>query len=73
MIIRWIPREVLAECRKESKNMWKDGKPKKWYYSILIVIIWPHHNLVDSKDDMVLALISSLSESCAQNFKILKC
>ena len=23
-----------------SENMWKDGKPKKWYYSIPIILMW---------------------------------
>ena len=23
-----------------AKGMWQDGKPKKWYYAIPIVLIW---------------------------------
>ena len=40
LTIRFIPLEVLERCRKQSEGMWKDGKPKKWYYAIPIVIIW---------------------------------
>ncbi len=36
----FIPNDVMDECRKESENIWKNGKPKKWYYSFLIVAIW---------------------------------
>lgn len=38
--IKLIPAEVLRQCRKESENMWKDRKPKKWYYALPIVMIW---------------------------------
>ena len=40
LTIRFIPREVLEEKRKQAEGMWNDGKPKKWYYAIPIVIIW---------------------------------
>lgn len=38
--MKLIPDDILAECRKESEGLWKDGKPKKWYYAIPIVIVW---------------------------------
>jgi len=38
--IKLIPAEVFAECRNESTNLWADGKPKKWYYALPIVIVW---------------------------------
>ena len=40
LTIRLIPNEVYKECIKESENMWADGKPKKWYYAIPIVLLW---------------------------------
>ncbi len=40
LTVKLIPAEILAECRNESENMWKDGKPKKWYYAVPIVVIW---------------------------------
>ena len=38
--IKFIPENVLERCRKQSEGMWKEGKPKKWYYAIPIVLIW---------------------------------
>lgn len=40
IIIRLIPPDVMEECRRESENMWENGKPKKWYYAIPIVVFW---------------------------------
>lgn len=40
LTIKLIPSEIMDECRAESENMWKDGKPKKWYYAVPVVIIW---------------------------------
>ena len=38
--IKLIPKEIMDECREQAKDLWKDGKPKKWYYAIPIIIIW---------------------------------
>jgi uncharacterized membrane protein YkvA (DUF1232 family) len=38
--IKLVPREIMDECREEAKDVWKNGKPKKWYYAIPIIIIW---------------------------------
>lgn len=40
LTIKFIPKSVLERARKESEDLWKDGKPKKWYYAIPIIIIW---------------------------------
>lgn len=40
LTIKFIPEDVLERNRKQSEGMWKDGKPKKWYYAIPIVIFW---------------------------------
>ena len=40
LTIKFIPDEVLEKYRKQAKGMWNDGKPKKWYYAIPIVLIW---------------------------------
>ena len=40
LTIKLIPREILEEKRRQSEDLWKDGKPKKWYYAIPIVLIW---------------------------------
>lgn len=40
LTIRFIPSELLIQCQKEAEGLWKDGKPKKWYFAIPIVIFW---------------------------------
>lgn len=40
LTIKLIPAEVLRECREKSENLWAEGKPKKWYYAIPIVLFW---------------------------------
>jgi uncharacterized membrane protein YkvA (DUF1232 family) len=40
VIIKLIPADVFAECRKESEGLWENGKPKKWYYALPIILIW---------------------------------
>jgi uncharacterized membrane protein YkvA (DUF1232 family) len=39
-VIKLIPKEILEKCREDAKDLWKNGKPKKWYYGIPIIIIW---------------------------------
>ena len=40
LTIRLIPRDIWERCQTASETMWADGKPKKWYYAIPIVIVW---------------------------------
>lgn len=40
LTIKFIPDDVFSECRQQSENMWTNGKPKKWYYAIPIVLLW---------------------------------
>lgn len=40
LTIKFIPSKVLERCRKQAEGMWQEGKPKKWYYAIPIVLIW---------------------------------
>lgn len=40
LTVKMIPADLFEECRVQSQNMWKDGKPKKWYYAVPIIIIW---------------------------------
>lgn len=40
LTVRLIPKKVWVRCQEESENMWEDGKPKKWYFAIPIVLIW---------------------------------
>ena len=40
LTIKLVPTSVWERCLKEAEDMWKDGKPKKWYYAIPIIVIW---------------------------------
>jgi uncharacterized membrane protein YkvA (DUF1232 family) len=40
LAIRLIPREIMDECKAEAEGLWANGKPKKWYYAVPIVLIW---------------------------------
>lgn len=39
-VVRMIPAEVMEECRGQAQTLWMNGKPKKWYYAVPIVLIW---------------------------------
>lgn len=38
--MKLIPKDIMEESKEKAKDIWKDGKPKKWYYSIPIIILW---------------------------------
>lgn len=38
--IKLVPNDIFDECREDAKNLWANGKPKKWYYAIPFIIIW---------------------------------
>ena len=40
LTIRLIPKDVMERNRKLSEELWKNGKPKRWYYGIPIVAVW---------------------------------
>ena len=40
LTIKLIPEKIWLECETESRNLWKDGKPKKWYYALPIILVW---------------------------------
>lgn len=40
LTIKFIPYDVLEKNRRNAEGMWKNGKPKKWYYAIPVFFIW---------------------------------
>ncbi|MGN0699793.1 MAG: YkvA family protein [Oscillospiraceae bacterium] len=38
--IKLIPKEKLEKCRAKAEGLWKNGKPKRWYYALPIVAVW---------------------------------
>ncbi|MDO4500120.1 MAG: DUF1232 domain-containing protein [Erysipelotrichaceae bacterium] len=40
LTLKFIPGEIMEKNRELSGDLWKDGKPKKWYFALPIVVIW---------------------------------
>lgn len=40
LTVKLIPPDVMEECRTQAKDLWRGGKPKKWYYALPFVFIW---------------------------------
>lgn len=40
LTIMLIPPEILEECRTNAKDLWRDGRPGKWYYALPIILVW---------------------------------
>lgn len=40
LVIRIIPPHVMEACRREAESLWANGRPKKWYYALPILLIW---------------------------------
>ncbi|MBQ3513304.1 MAG: DUF1232 domain-containing protein [Lachnospiraceae bacterium] len=40
LTIKLIPEAKFKECSEKAEGMWENGKPKKWYYAIPIMLIW---------------------------------
>lgn len=38
--LKLIPKDIMEECKEQAKDLWKDGKPKKWYYAIPVIVIY---------------------------------
>lgn len=40
LTIKFIPKELLEDCRKEAGKIGLMGKSKKWYYALPIILFW---------------------------------
>lgn len=40
LTVKFIPKDVWEQSKIESEGLWDNGKPKKWYYAIPIVLLW---------------------------------
>lgn len=40
LTVHFIPRDVWERNLDISTGLWKDGKPKKWYFAIPVLLIW---------------------------------
>lgn len=40
LTIRLIPKDIWEKNKQNAEDMWKDGRPKKWFYAIPIILLW---------------------------------
>ena len=40
LTIKFIPEDVIKRNRLKAEGMWENGKPKKWYYAIPVLLFW---------------------------------
>ena len=40
LAVRLIPADIMRQCRAQAKELWQDGKPKKWYYALPVAAFW---------------------------------
>lgn len=40
LTIKFIPKDLWERNRRLAEGLWENGKPKRWYYAIPIVLIW---------------------------------
>ena len=40
LTVKCIPKDIWEASIEKAKNIWSDGKPKKWYYAIPVIILW---------------------------------
>jgi uncharacterized membrane protein YkvA (DUF1232 family) len=39
LTVKFIPKETFQKYREEAEGMWENGKPKRWYYAIPIILV----------------------------------
>jgi uncharacterized membrane protein YkvA (DUF1232 family) len=40
LTIKFIPKDHFDKLRKDAEGMWQEGRPKKWYYAVFILLVW---------------------------------
>ena len=40
LTVKFIPKDVFEDYRQRARDLWQDGKPKRWYYAIPIILVW---------------------------------
>ncbi|MDR2975193.1 MAG: DUF1232 domain-containing protein [Propionibacteriaceae bacterium] len=40
LTVKLIPADTFAQCRVQAQSLWSDGKPKRWYYALPIILVW---------------------------------
>lgn len=40
LTVKLIPADVLTVCREESKALWLDGRPERWFCALPVLFLW---------------------------------
>ena len=40
LAIKLIPPEIMETYKVEAEGLWENGKPKRWYYAIPVILFW---------------------------------
>lgn len=40
LTVKCIPKATFQKYREEAEGMWENGRPKRWYYAIPIILVW---------------------------------
>ncbi len=40
LTIKLIPKNIYERNHEKAKDMWQNGKPKRWFYAIPIIVVW---------------------------------
>lgn len=40
LTIKFIPTDIIERNRQQAERLWENGKPKKWYYALPIIVFW---------------------------------
>jgi uncharacterized membrane protein YkvA (DUF1232 family) len=40
LTVKLIPEKTFSRFKREAEGMWENGKMKKWYYAIPVLVIW---------------------------------
>lgn len=40
LTLRLVPGEVRRSCEEQAAGLWENGRPKRWYYAIPVVVLW---------------------------------
>lgn len=40
LTVKFIPTDIIERNRQQAEGLWENGKPKKWYYAIPVILFW---------------------------------
>ena len=40
LTMKFIPKQIWERSKKEAEDLWQNGRPKKWYYALPIIMVW---------------------------------